>query len=195
MSAHSTRRLTDADFVLDTRSVGRRPGSLREVRRTAVPARPIGLDLIAVPAGSNVELDLRLQAVSEGVLVTGTVRAPVVGECSRCLESFDDEIELEITELFAYPESLTEQTTDESEIYRMEDDYIDLEPLVIDSVGLALPLQPLCREDCPGLCSECGIRLAIAGSDHRHEILDPRWAGLAKFASETPAENQNLKEK
>ncbi|MBF6173760.1 YceD family protein [Nocardia blacklockiae] len=182
----SRRRSTDADFVLDTRSLGRAPGSIKQVRRTATAHARIGLEMIAIPAGSEVDLDLTLQAVSEGVLVTGTVTAPLAGECSRCLEPFTDEVELQITELFAYPDSATEQTTEDDEVYRLVDDRIDLEPVVVDAVGLELPLQPLCEPDCAGLCPECGVRMAIAGPDHRHEILDPRWAGLANFAAEEP---------
>ncbi|MGQ4614657.1 YceD family protein [Nocardia sp. R7R-8] len=180
------RRSPDAGFVLDTRSLGRRPGSMRELRRTVTTEERIGLDLIGVPVGAQVEFDLQLQAVSEGVLVTGTVAAPIEGECSRCLEPFTDAVTLHLTELFAYPDSTTDQTTEDDEVYRMDDDLIDLEPVVIDAVGLELPLQPLCTPDCAGLCPECGVRMAIAGSDHRHEILDPRWAGLAEFASGSP---------
>lgn len=185
--SHATsRRMPDAGFVLDVRSLGRRPGTMRELQRTITTAERIGLELVAIPAGAEVELDLRLQAVSEGVLVTGTVSAPTAGECSRCLEPFTGSVELYLTELFAYPDSTTEQTTEDDEIYRMVDDTIDLEPVVIDAIGLELPLQPLCTPDCAGLCPECGVRMAIAGSDHSHEILDPRWAGLAKFATGSP---------
>jgi uncharacterized protein len=120
------------------------------------------------------------------VLVTGTLEAPVTGECSRCLEPFTDTVRLSLTELFAYPHSATDQTSSEDEVYRMSDDLIDLEPLVVDQLGVELPLQPLCSPDCAGLCPECGVRMAIAGSDHGHEILDPRWAGLANFASGSP---------
>ncbi|ONM49330.1 YceD family protein [Nocardia donostiensis] len=182
-SRTGSRRAPDTGFVLDVRSLGRAPGTLREVRRTVTTAERIGLDLVAVPAGSEVDLDLQLQAVSEGVLVTGTVSAPLSGECSRCLEPFTDRTELRLTELFAYPDSVTEQTTSDDEMYRMDDDLIDLEPVIVDALGTELPLQPLCSPDCAGLCPECGVRMAIAGSDHRHEILDPRWAGLAKFAT------------
>ncbi|MEV6323546.1 DUF177 domain-containing protein [Nocardia sp. NPDC051787] len=185
--SHSAkRRMPDAAFVLDTRSLGRRPGTMRELRRTVTTEERIGLDLIAVPVGAQVELDLQLQAVSEGVLVTGTVTAPTEGECSRCLEPFTGEVGLRVTELFAYPDSTTEQTTEDDEVYRMVDDTIDLKPVVVDAFGLELPLQPLCTPDCAGLCPECGVRMAIAGSEHTHEILDPRWAGLAKFASGSP---------
>ncbi|MFJ2839094.1 MULTISPECIES: YceD family protein [Nocardia] len=178
--------VSDAGFVLDVRSLGRRPGTMRELRRTVTDHERLGLDLIAIPADAAVELDLQLQAVSEGVLVTGTASGPTVGECSRCLEPFDDQVEIRLTELFAYPDSTTEQTTEDDEVYRMEDDLIDLEPVILDAIGLELPLQPLCTPDCAGLCPECGVRMAIAGPDHGHEILDPRWAKLASFAAEAP---------
>lgn len=185
-SRTASRREPDAAFVLDVRSLGRRAGTLRELRRTVTTKDRIGLDLIAIPAGAEVELDLQLQAVSEGVLVTGTASGRAEGDCSRCLEPFTDDVSIRITELFAYPDSATEQTTEDDEVYRMVDDTIDLEPVVVDAVGLELPLQPLCAPDCAGLCPECGVRMAIAGSDHAHEILDPRWAGLAKFTNESP---------
>ncbi|MEE2033970.1 YceD family protein [Rhodococcus chondri] len=168
-----------AGLVLDTLTLGRRPGSMRTVQRVVPAPSRMGLDLIAIEQGTDIDLDLRMEAVSEGVLVTGTVRSDTVGECSRCLEPFTGEVELYLTELFAYPNSVTDQTADEDEIYRIEDDLIDLEPVIVDAVGLELPLRPLCSDDCEGLCPECGIRLAIAESGHGHEIMDPRWAGLA----------------
>ncbi|WP_433630754.1 YceD family protein [Nocardia sp. CA-120079] len=182
----ASRRTPDAGFVLDVISLGRRPGTMKELHRVVTADERIGLDLIAIPVGAEVDLDLQLQAVSEGVLVTGTVAASTAGECSRCLEPFTGTVEIRLTELFAYPDSATEQTTEDDEIYRIVDDTIDLEPVITDQIGLELPLQPLCTPDCAGLCPECGVRMAIAGSGHGHEILDPRWAGLAKFAAESP---------
>ncbi|SDE44232.1 YceD family protein [Rhodococcus tukisamuensis] len=181
MSSHSSGspRLHDGGFVLDVRSLGRRPGSTRTLTRSVPAKSRIGLDLVAVPVGAEVELDVRLEAVSEGVLVTGTVRADTEGECSRCLEPFTGELDIYLTELFAYPNSATEETTEEDEVYRIVDDLVDLEPAIVNAAGLELPLQPLCSEDCQGLCPECGVRLAIAESGHGHEILDPRWAALA----------------
>lgn len=179
------RHFADADLCVDVRSLGRRAGSMRPLRRTVRNHERIGLDLIAIPGEAEIELDLQLQAVSEGVLVTGTVTAATAGECVCCLEPFTGDIELSLTELFAYPSSVTDQTTDEDEIYRLEDDYLDLEPLIVDSAGLELPLRPMCTDDCPGLCPQCGIRMAIAESGHSHEILDPRWAALAALKVDT----------
>ncbi|WP_085930622.1 YceD family protein [Hoyosella subflava] len=184
----SARPMRDSPFVLDVRTLGRSPGTMREEHRSVALKTRVGLEMIGIPAGELLEMDLRLEAVSEGVLVSGTIDGTATGECVRCLEDFEEPVEVSITELFAYPGSATSETTDEDEIYRIEDELIDLEPVVTDTIGLSLPLQPVCDEDCPGLCSECGVPLAIADSGHSHAILDPRWAALAdKFpAAERP---------
>ena len=103
----------DSGLVFDTLSLGRRPGSMRTVERKVPSPSRIGLDLIAIEENSEIDLDLRLESVSEGVLVTGSVRADAVGECSRCLESFTESVDVYLTELFAYPNSVTEQTTED----------------------------------------------------------------------------------
>ena len=151
-----------------------------------VPApRRIGVELIGIPEGAPLELDLTLQSVSEGVLVTGTVSAPTAGECSRCLTPVDSDIEIDVTELFAYPGSETEATTEDDEVGHVVSvngvDTIDLEQTIVDAVGLLLPFSPLCRDDCEGLCPECGTPLVSAGPEHRHDTIDPRWAKLASL--------------
>ena len=168
-------------WVFSTRELGRRAGAMRTVHRD-VPAPPddrrIGLDVIGVPADATIAVDLRLESVSEGVYVSGTVSAPLRGECARCLDELSDELDVEIGELFAYPDSATDETTDEDELPRVVDEHVDVEQTVRDAVVLALPLAPLCSDDCLGLCPECGGRRADLGPDHGHETLDPRWAAL-----------------
>jgi uncharacterized protein len=130
----------------------------------------------------------------EGVLVTGDVVVPVVGSCARCLEPVEDTLQLDVQELFAYAGSTTEATSEEDEVRRLEGDFLDLEPMVRDAVVLALPLAPVCTDDCQGLCAECGQRLDDLPPDHTHELLDPRWAGLAgRFApsSGTPGDDNS----
>jgi uncharacterized protein len=174
-----------APLVLDTRELGRRPGSQRRTAFSAPAPADLGIEVLHVPEGSPVELDLRLEAVMEGVLVTGTARADLAGECVRCLEPLRDDVEVDLQELFAYEESDTATDTDEDDVSRLEGDLLDLEPLLRDAVVLALPFQPLCREDCPGLCTECGARLAD-DPDHQHEdAIDPRWATLQGLTDQT----------
>lgn len=174
------RRLNPRDpFVFDTRDLGRRPGSMQDVQRDVPSPAGLGLDTIRVPDGAPLALDLRLQAVTEGVLVTGTVTVPVVGECGRCLDPLEQVFSVDLVELFAYPGSATVQTTDEDEVERIEDDLIDLAPVVRDAVVLGLPITPLCRNDCGGLCPNCGQRLDDVEPGHSHDVIDPRWAALA----------------
>jgi uncharacterized protein len=170
-----------APLVLDTRELGRRPGSQREVSRTVPAPADLGIEVLGVPEGSPVEVDLRLEAVMEGVLVTGTATAALAGECARCLEPISDEIEVRFQELFVYDDHDVDPD-EEFEVSTLQDDLVALEPLLRDAVVLALPFQPLCTEDCPGLCTTCGARLAD-DPDHGHgEPVDPRWAALSTLA-------------
>jgi uncharacterized protein len=166
--------------VLDTRELGRRPGSQRRVSRSEPAPADLGIDVLGVPEGSPVQLDLRLEAVMEGVLVTGTARVHLVGECSRCLDPVERDTEVELQELYAYDEHDETQGEGE-EVSRLDGDLLDLEPLVRDAVVLSLPFGPLCRDDCPGLCPDCGARLA-GDPEHDHgDRIDPRWADLAEL--------------
>jgi uncharacterized protein len=134
-------------LVLDTQPVARRPGTMVEVERTAPAPSGLGTDVVGVPSGAPVELYLRLESVVEGVLVSGMCRTQASGECVRCLDPVTIDLEL------------------------------DFQPVLRDAVVLALPLQPVCRDDCLGLCASCGARLNDE-PEHQHEEVDPRWAAL-----------------
>lgn len=177
------RQPADKPYVLDVLKFGRRPGTSAQVHRTIAAPERIGVDLVGIAAGEEIDLDLQVQAVSEGILVTGTISADTTGQCARCLGDLSGAINLFLTELYAYPDSATDLTTDADELYRVEDDMIDLEQAIIDALGMELPLDPTCSDDCPGLCQGCGGKLADLEPGHAHEQLDPRWAGLAKFTT------------
>ncbi len=181
---HSTtaQRHPTSPMTVDITRLGRRPGAMVTLRETVPSPSRIGLDMIGIDPGAPLELDLRIQSVSEGVLVTGTVTAPTVGECARCLTPVNGRVQVDLTELFAYPDSTTVATTEEDEVGRIVDDTINLEQSIIDAVGLELPFSPVCTPDCPGLCPECGVSLA-AEPDHHHDRIDPRWAKLAGMFS------------
>ena len=144
--------------------------------------RDLGTEVIGIPEGTDLDLDLRLEAVMEGVLVSGTVRGEAVGECIRCLDEVRMPVDASLTEMFAYPDRVASGEAEdvEDDVHELEGDLLDLEPVLRDAVVLALPFQPVCRDDCPGLCSECGARLAD-DPGHSHETTDPRWSALQGF--------------
>ena len=178
-AASAAEKAAAKAWKVDLRELGRRAGSLREWEKT-LPARAgWGVEMIGVPEGAPVDLHLRLESVMEGVLVSGTVDVPVTGQCARCLDPVEDTLELDVQELYAYEGSTTEATSGEDEVRRIEGEMLDLAPLVRDTVVLTLPLSPTCTPDCAGLCADCGERLDDLPPDHSHEVVDPRWAGLA----------------
>jgi uncharacterized protein len=150
---------------------------LRKAARAVPAPSEFGTEIIGIPEGTELELDLRLEAVMEGVLVSGTVRGRAAGECIRCLDEVQLAVNASLTELFAYPDRVVEDEDVEDDVHELVGDLLDLESVLRNAVVLALPFQPVCRDDCPGLCSECGARLAD-DPDHRHEAADPRWSAL-----------------
>ena len=207
-------------LVFDMRALSRQAGSARTQQLTVPAPADLQLELVRVPVGAEMRLDLRFEAVSEGVLVTGTATAPVTGECARCLIPLADTVTASFTELYRYDERphgsrsgdkhdkhdknhrhgarewVDESAEPDDEELSLDGDLLDLEPVLRDAVVLALPMSPLCQEDCPGLCVECGVRLADAGPAHRHEDApDPRWAALSEFDdSETGASQTGASE-
>jgi uncharacterized protein len=178
-------------LVFDTHELGRRPGAQQRLTRTVDAPKDFGVQgVIGVPEGAPVELDLRLESVMEGVLVTGTARAKAQGECVRCLEPLEQALVADFQELFSYPDADDrgrasaepgDDAEEDEDRFFVEDGLIGLEPVLRDAVVLALPMQPVCQEDCPGLCSECGVRLAD-DPDHHHDAVDIRWAALQGLA-------------
>ncbi|MGW4160878.1 YceD family protein [Streptomyces sp. NPDC004788] len=188
--ALSTRLDHRNPLVFDTHELGRRPGAMQRISRTVDAPSDLGIaGVVAVPEGDPVEIELRLESVMEGVLVTGTARASAEGECVRCLEPVEFDLDADFQEMFSYPDSddrgrskaaADDEAEDDEDMIPLEDGMFDLEPVLRDAVVLALPMQPVCREDCEGLCSECGINLN-ENPDHHHDAVDIRWAALQEL--------------
>lgn len=145
---------------------------------TAPAPADLGTDVIGIPAGDELELETRLESVIEGVLVTGRVQGQAKGQCSRCLADLELVVDVDFQELYEYPDEAN--SGEDEETFRLVGDLLDLEPAVRDAVVLALPLAPLCSEDCLGLCVECGADLN-ADPEHHHDTVDARWQKLTQL--------------
>ena len=183
-----TPRLPDprSGLVLDTHELSRRAGQMREVERIAEAPENLGIEVIGVPPGSPVDLQLRLESVVEGVLVTGTAEVRLLGYCTRCLREISSTEEVELQELFCYPG----KESDDEEARHIEGEMIDLEPVLRDAVVLDLPFTPLCRPDCAGLCPICGADLNADPGHGHDEVIDPRWSDLETWTDTDRSMNE-----
>ncbi|SOC86400.1 uncharacterized protein SAMN05660766_0050 [Curtobacterium sp. 314Chir4.1] len=181
MSSH-----VNSPYALRVRDLAHRPGEMREHTLDIEVPDAMGAGVIAVRQGASMQIDLRLEGLHEGVLVSGHASAEAAGECSRCLIEISEPVEVDFAELFAYDAS-------EDFDFFVHDDHVDCEQVVRDAVVLALPFQPVCRPDCPGLDPVTGERLADIGEQRAHEVLDPRWAALHGFtpSGSTPSGSQS----
>lgn len=171
-------RADASPLVVSVTNLMHRPGTMETLTEVVPAPADLGNALIGVEEGSDIDLDIRMESVVDGILVTGSVVVDVHGECSFCLDPIDYEMSANIQELFVFEKAPAGGPEDEvDEQYAVEDDSIDLEPALRDAVILQLPFQPVCRDTCQGLCADCGARLED-DPGHHHEVLDPRWSAL-----------------
>jgi uncharacterized protein len=183
-------------FQLNTFELPRRAGEMKEYSLDIQVSENFGINLISVPAGETIEVDARLESVTEGILLSADVYAVAKGECIRCLDPVEIVIERKIQELYNYEptnergkKKKNEPEIDDLDIedeLMMQGQIMDLETPIRDAVVLSLPINPLCNQDCLGLCPECGEKWAGLAQDHAHETIDARWAGLKGLGSEDP---------
>lgn len=172
---------------VDVRDLVGQPGSMRELNEDVPTPADFGAGLIQVVEDSPLNLELRLESVHEGILVTGYASAEATGECGRCLDPIHLDLEVPVQELFLYEpdESLDPEDEDQRLI---ENDYVELEQVLRDAFISSLPFQPVCSEDCQGLCDQCGFRLED-DPNHHHEVIDPRWAALQQLSDSVKPED------
>lgn len=166
-------------LVLDTRSVPRSPGSGVQVQRAAVLPSDIGVELIRLPEASEVQLDLKLTFVDEGVLVTGDVSGHAQVECARCLGEFEAEVGVSLTEMYAAKGTGAAAGVEEDEVRLLDGDLMDLEPALIDAFGLEFPMSPTCTDyGRPHVDPDTPEPDGVSGDNEGR--IDPRWAGLVE---------------
>jgi uncharacterized protein len=164
-------------FSFPVRDIVRKPGEMREHTLTIPAPATWGEGIVSVPEGKELALDVRLESVHEGILVSGMVDTRYEGVCGRCLRDIDQPVEVEFQELFEYP---GEETAD----FEVQDNHVDLETLVRDATVLSLPFQPVCQPECPGLDPATGEPLMESTGSAQQEPIDPRWAALRELTDQ-----------
>lgn len=181
---------TNSLFFYNAHDLPRRAGEMREAALELKLLDNLGIPMLSVPSGSCVSLGLRLESVDEGILATGQVHAVAIGECTRCLDSITFPINQMFQELFEYeskPDRKQKSKATDTDDLDVDDafflvgDFLNLETPIRDAIVLALPINPLCDEDCAGLCVTCGEKWESLPDNHEHEVIDARWTGLANW--------------
>jgi uncharacterized protein len=163
--------------MLPVRDIVHHPGEMREFELDLATSEKWGEGLVSIPSGEPLDLDVRLESVHEGILVTGTADTRLTGVCGRCLIDMAEPVEVEFQELFTYP-------GEEAADFEVQDDHVDLETLVRDAIVLSLPFQPVCQPDCLGLDPNTGERLTESNGENERTPSDPRWAALQQYTTE-----------
>lgn len=163
--------------MVPARDIVRHPGEMREHTFSVTLKEQWGEGIVSYEAGSEIDLEVRLEAVHEGILVSGTADAKYTGVCGRCLIDIAESAEVEFQELFAYP---SEEETD----FEVQDDHVDLETLVRDAAVLSLPFQPVCQPGCLGLDPITGERLTESTGAEQAAPIDPRWSALQQITDQ-----------
>lgn len=169
--------LSAPETILQVTDLVGRPGASRRVD-LMLPV-PDGLQSALVHTAPEVSFEGVLESIVDGIFVRGRVHTDAVLECARCLEPVTTALEVDVAELFTEPGRLALEDGEEAEPgYELVDGRIDLDALLRNAIGAAMPYRPLCREDCRGLCPTCGIDLNKASCNCVTLASDGRWAAL-----------------
>ncbi|WP_297082429.1 DUF177 domain-containing protein [uncultured Demequina sp.] len=179
-----SQRPESSPFRISARDIARRPGTQKLVSESFPAPAVLGTDVIGIPEGAELSLDVSLESVSEGIWVSGTATSQAVGECGRCLDEVRLQVAAPVQGLFALePAEGDDEDEEPEDVFEFDGETVDLEEVVRDAVATQLPFTPLCRPDCPGLCDQCGARLD-QDPDHAHDVIDPRWSALQSLTEE-----------
>ena len=196
-------RPEDSQWAVSVAQVATRPGQSKPIDTVFPAPSGIGDDIVGVREGADVRVVGSFDSIVDGLVFTGRIEAPLTAECTRCLKPIDPDWTVNATLFFPYdaPGADDGRGNGEVEIIAGEDEAEDVYPLssdgafadmespLRDTLVEALPLQPLCREDCLGLCPQCGVDLN-EDPDHHHDVTDIRFAALEQFKARLEAEER-----
>lgn len=194
-------RPEDSPWSVSVAQVAARAGRTKPIDTVMPAPSGIGDQVVGIREGSDVHVTGSFDSIVDGLMFVGRAEATLVGECTRCLKPLDPDWTVRLTAFFPYdmPDrqdighgedvDIVAGEEESEDVYPLTHDgsFADLEALLRDALVESLPLQPLCREDCRGLCSQCGADLNDE-PDHHHDVTDIRFAELERFKAQLEAE-------
>ncbi|MDI9588319.1 MAG: YceD family protein [Acidobacteriota bacterium] len=189
----SNRKFNGA--VLDITTLPTEPDHERTFHLDLIAPDDLKTAVMAVPEGSDIPVDITVRSLIDGVLFQANATVDLHAECVRCLDPIKISRDIDVSEMFFTPEAIARMRDEHGDegvegLEVLEGDKIELEPLLRDNIVTSFPYQPLCSQDCQGLCDVCGEKWANLPDDHKHELLDPRFAKLAGFFDKVDSEQK-----
>jgi uncharacterized protein len=185
-------RPEDSVWAVPVASVSSRAGQQKHIDTIFPAPSGVGDDIVGITQGSDIHVLGSFDSIIDGLVFSGRFNAPLHAECTRCLTTINRDWTMDVTAFFPYEADKantsianqdSEAQDDEAEdAYPLSPDggFADMEALLRDTLVEHLPLQLLCKDDCKGLCSQCGINLN-EHPEHHHDVTDMRFAALADF--------------
>lgn len=194
-------RIEDSPWAISVAQAASRAGLSKAVDADFPAPSGIGDEVIGVREGADVHVSGSFDSIVDGLIFTARLSAPVHAECTRCLKPIVKDWTTSVTAFFPYEDKREAANAGEVDIVAGEEEsedayplldngaFADIEALLRDTLVEELELQPLCREDCRGLCSQCGVNLN-ENPGHHHEVSDIRFAALADLKAQLEREQQ-----
>ena len=198
-------RPEDSVWAVPVAQVASRAGQSKAIDAVFPAPSGIGDNIVGIAEGTDVHVVGSFDSIVDGLVLTARIIAPVSTECTRCLKPINKDWTVDVTAFFPYDSGKDAKDAahghqngrkdEEVDIIageeESEDEYplvsngafADLEALIRDTLVESLPLQPLCRDDCLGLCPQCGADLN-EDPDHHHDVIDNRFAALAALKAQ-----------
>ncbi len=183
-------RIEYTDWTVPVAQVGSRAGQTMQVDRDFPAPGGIGDSIVGVKEGEPIHVNGQFDSIIDGLIFTGTFTAPVTAVCARCDRDLSGDWSEQVTAFFPYEDADAGMTKnadveiiageeESGDTYPLIDNgaFANIEPLLRDTFVSALPLNPLCKPDCKGLCPQCGLDLNES-PEHVHEVTDLRFADL-----------------
>jgi uncharacterized protein len=165
-------------MLINAAELLRRPGTERRLEMEPTVA-DLGIVDQRFDVDATVEVVLRLESLTDGIVVDGHLRAPWADSCRRCLAPASGEVVCDVSELY-------QLVVTGPDAFEIVGDQIDLAAMIRENILLESPLAPVCRPDCAGLCPTCGIDRNLTNCDCVDAVVDPRWDALSQLKSNLP---------
>ncbi|OZG50664.1 YceD family protein [Bombiscardovia coagulans] len=199
-------KTTSSPWAISVAQLAQHAGQSKAIDIDFPAPSGIGDDIVGVREGDLIHMQANIDSIVDGLILNAHVSAPMHAVCTRCLKPLSNSKELDIVAFYPYDMKEIDESEGDLEIVAGEDEaddgntyplaaggtVLDVETLLRDNLVESIPLKVLCKPDCKGLCSQCGVNLN-ENPDHHHDTSDDRWAILEDLKAQLEHKEETTK--